>query len=363
MKDAVMRTDHPLRDIPHRLSLALADLCRQGTIGAALGLAVPGRSPLLMAAGHADIARTQAVTTGHQFCIGSQSKTFTAVTALSLAKAGLLNLDRPIADYAADLRHGGEVTMRQLLTHQSGLGNGHALLTPPKRLPDREVGFDELETLSLADGRHFPAGERFEYNNYGYALAAHIMARATGIAYDRLLRDRVLGPLGLNQTRLGRREVNSPAVAMASGWYRPDPTLNFADMADGGDLYWAGASGAMVSDLGDLLRWYQSLRDGSAGGIGLADCLTTQVTDPNQGTRTAYALGLECRMFGGIPCWGHGGRVLGYLSAGFIEPESGIVLVLLTNLAETGAADLTATMMLIQSVASLALHAGLDLVE
>ncbi|MGQ3049283.1 MAG: serine hydrolase domain-containing protein [Niveispirillum sp.] len=358
-----MRADHPLRDIPHRLSLALADLCRQGTIGAVLGLAVPGRAPLLLAAGHADIARTQAVTPGYQFCIGSQSKSFTAVTALSLIKAGLLDLDRPVADYAADLRHGGEVTMRQLLTHQSGLGNGHALLTPPKRLPDREVGFDELETLSLADGRHFAAGERFEYNNYGYALAAHVMARATGTPYESLLRDRVLAPLGLNQTRLGRRRADLPPGLMASGWYRPDPTLDFADMADGGDLFWAGSSGAMVSDLGDLLHWYQCLRDGSAGGIGLADCLATQVADPHQGMRTAYALGLECRMFGGIPCWGHGGRVLGYLSAGFVEPESGITLALLTNLAETGVADLTATMMLIQSVASLALHAGLDMVE
>lgn len=363
MKDAVMRTDHPLRDIPHRLSLALADLCRQGTVGAALALAVPGRPPLLMTAGHADVVRTQAITPAHQFCIGSQSKSFTAVTALSLAKAGMLDLDRPVGAYAADLRHGAEVTTRQLLTHQSGLGNGHALLTPPKRLPGREVGFDELETLSLADGRHFPAGQRFEYNNYGYALAAHVMARATGTPYARLLRDRILGPLGLDRTRLGRLPANNPAGAMASGWYRPDAAMEFTDMADGGDLYWAGASGAMVSDPGDLLRWYQSLRDGSAGGIGLADCLATQVADPNPGMRTAYALGLECRMFGGVPCWGHGGRVLGYLSAGFIEPESGIVLVLLTNLAETGAADLTATMMLIQSVASLALHAGLDMVE
>lgn len=363
MKGAEMRADHPLRHVPHRLSLALADLCRQGTIGAVLGLGVPGRPPLLVAAGYADIARTQAVTPAHHFCIGSQSKTFTAVTALSLAKAGLLDLDRPIGDYAADLRHGSEVTMRQLLTHRSGLGNGHALLTPPKRLPGREVGFDELETLSLADGRHFPAGQQFEYNNYGYALAAHILARATGSPYATLLRDWLLAPLGLEHTRLGRRPAGAPAAPMASGWYRPDPSMEFTETANGGDLYWAGASGAMISDLGDLLRWYQSLRDGNAIGIGLADCLATQVADPNQGMRTTYALGLECRMFGGIPCWGHGGKVLGYLSAGFIEPESGITLVLLTNLAETGAADLTATMMLIQSVASLALHAGLDMVE
>lgn len=363
MKGAVMRADHPLRHVPHRLSQALADLCRQGTVGAVLGLSVPGRAPLLAAAGHADMARTHAVTPTHQFCIGSQSKSFTAVMALSLAKAGLLDLDRPIGDYAADLRHGAEVTMRQLLTHRSGLGNGYTLLTPPRRLPDRMVGFDELETLSLADGRHFPAGQRFEYNNYGYALAAHVMGCAMGAPFVTLLQDRLLGPLGLDHTRLGRLPGGAPAGVMASGWYRPDPAMDFADIADGGDLYWAGASGAMVSDVTDLLRWYQSLRDGNAGGIGLADCLATQVPDPNPGTRTAYALGLECRMFGGIPCWGHGGKVLGYLSAGFIEPESGIILVLLTNLAETGAADLTATMMLIQSVASLALYAGLDMVE
>lgn len=355
-----MRADHPLRQTSHRLSLALDDLCRQGTIGAVLGLTVPGQAPLHLAAGHVDITRTQPITPAHAFCIGSQSKTFTAVTALSLAKQGRLDLDRPVGGYVADLRQGAEVTMRQLLTHRSGLGNGHALLTPPKRLPDREFSFDELETLSLADGRHFPAGQRFEYNNYGYALAAHVMARVTGLPYEVLLRDRLMSPLGLSRTWLGRGTPSVRASAMASGWYRPDPALDFADMANGGDLCWAGASGGMVSDVADMLCWYQRLRDGQAAGIGLADCLATQVSDPHPGMRTAYALGLECRIFGGIACWGHGGRVLGYLSAGFIEPESGIVIVLLTNLAETGQADLTAIMMLIQSVASLALATGLD---
>lgn len=355
-----MRADHPLCQTSHRLALALADLCRQGTIGAVLGLAMPGQTPFHLAAGHADITRTQPITPAHAFCIGSQSKTFTAVAALSLAKQGLLALDRPIGEYVADLRHGAEVTMRQLLTHRSGLGNGHALLTPPKRLPDRDFSFDELETLSLADGRHFPAGQRFDYNNYGYALAAHVMACVTGRPYEDLLRDRLLSPLGLARTRMGRLAPGIQAGAMASGWYRPEPATEFTDMANGGDLCWAGASGGMVSDVADMLCWYQRLRDGQAAGIGLADCLATQVCDPHPGMRTAYALGLECRMLGGIHCWGHGGRVLGYLSAGFIEPESGIVVVLLTNLAETGQADLTATMMLIQSVASLALATGLD---
>ncbi|MFV3126922.1 serine hydrolase domain-containing protein [Niveispirillum sp. KHB5.9] len=353
-----MRKDHPLRQPAQRLSLALADLCRQGTTGAVLGLSVPGRDPLLLAAGHADRAGTEPVTPDHRFCIGSQSKVFTAVTALSLARAGLLDMDRPVGEYARDLRHGTGVTMRQLLTHRSGLGNGHALLTPPKRLPTRDFTFDELETLSLADGRHFPAGERFEYNNYGYALAAHVMGCATGQDYGRLLRDRVLDPLGLARTRLG------PGTGpMASGYFRPEGATDPVDVSQGGDLCWAGASGAMVSDVADLLRWYTALRDGQAGGIGLTDCLATQVADPNPGMRTAYVMGLERRMFGGIPCWGHGGKVMGYLSAGFIEPESGIVLVLLTNLAEAANADLTATMMLIQSVASLALAAGLDGVE
>ena len=125
--------------------------------------------------------------------IGSLTKTFTTTLIMQLAEEGLISLDDPVGDMGMGFKH-GQITIRQLLTHTSGLSkyktnNGYvAKGTTP---------MDVLKYTSKQPLR-FPPGSYVNYSTSGFSLLGLILEQKTGMTFEELLRARITDSLGYN---------------------------------------------------------------------------------------------------------------------------------------------------------------------
>lgn len=185
------------------------------------------------------------------FEIGSVTKVFTALLLADLAERGQLRLADPAARY---LPGGGpgQVTLADLATHTAGL----------PRLPPR------LGWFALASPRdpyaHYPAGwlvragrrslrattrpNAYAYSNYGYGLLGYLLEQAAGTPYERLVAERICGPLGLGDTTFEVRSADRGRLAQGHARGRPAPAWHLGALAAAGGLH------STAADLATLLR-------------------------------------------------------------------------------------------------------------
>jgi len=180
---------------------------------------------LAAAFGLADRASGRRLTQDTRLALASVTKTFTAMTVVSLVVDGTLSLtttarsllgdDLPMIDDA--------VTIEQLLAHRSGIGDyldedavesiaDYVLAVPVHRLDSAEA------YLAVLDGhpQTSPPGTSFVYNNGGYVVLAILSERAAGAGYHDLVAERVGRPAGA--TTLGFARSDSPAADLATGY-------------------------------------------------------------------------------------------------------------------------------------------------
>jgi CubicO group peptidase (beta-lactamase class C family) len=147
------------------------------------------------------------------FEIGSISKVFTGILLAEAVKRGEVGLDDPIARYLpkgvkTPRYNGKEITLLNLIWHTSGLPFKPDNLNPshPEN-PWADYTTARLyEFLGRYELKHEPPVEfdfrRFEYSNLGVGLLGHILSRRAGMDYETLVRDRILRPLGMNDTAI-----------------------------------------------------------------------------------------------------------------------------------------------------------------
>ncbi len=126
--------------------------------------------------------------------VASISKLATALTVLSLAQDGMVNMDADVTDllgFDLPVQPGGApVTLTSLLSHTSGICDPQVYWAAEG---------DRLEDLLTSDaGCSYPPGEGWTYANINYGIAAQVMEMAAGERFDRLATARVLAPMGLD---------------------------------------------------------------------------------------------------------------------------------------------------------------------
>ena len=179
------------------LRAALADILIAGSeVGVALAVYVGPQRVVDLWAGHTDPARTQpwrADTIVNLYSIG---KAVSAVCALRLVDAGLLDLDAPVARYWPEFAQAGkaQLPVRFLLTHQAAL----PAVAPP--LPAGAVlRWDVMTQALAAQAPWWTPGARHGYhvNTQGF-LIGEVLRRITGKTYGTYLREEVAGPAGID---------------------------------------------------------------------------------------------------------------------------------------------------------------------
>src|SRR5438067_8690595 len=163
--------------------------------GASLGI-VLGDESLELASGVVNLNTGVETTTDTLFQIGSITKVYTATMVMQLVDEGKVGLDEPVATYVpelvlADPEAARTITVRQLLTHTSGIDGD--------LFEDFGRGDDCVEKYVASFGslaQMAPPGSFFSYCNSGFVLAGRLIEKIDGVGLDAALKTRVLGPIG-----------------------------------------------------------------------------------------------------------------------------------------------------------------------
>jgi CubicO group peptidase (beta-lactamase class C family) len=155
----------------------------------------------LQVSGLADIAAGKPMQPDSLFWIASMTKPVTAVAVLMLQDEGKLNVADPVAKYipafAALKTPSGKpanITLTQILTHTSGLGEAPAIEARNTRT------LSDLVPLYLATPMQYEPSAKWQYTQSGINLAARLVEIVSGLSFDTFVQQRIFDPLGMKNT-------------------------------------------------------------------------------------------------------------------------------------------------------------------
>jgi D-alanyl-D-alanine carboxypeptidase len=278
--------------------------------------------------GLSDTAAKTPATLETLYGLGSSTKPFTAVAVLQLMEAGKVSLDAPISRYFDGLPASwSAITVRELLTHTSGLPNYRPLLDLAKLSDPKYSQPNAVVSLLASKPLDFPPGTRYEYSNTNYHLLGQLIEKVSGQSYGDYLAQHQFKAAGMTATRLSDPPALLPHQAVGYNWDGKTRLPNAVFLPSRLDT---GDSG-LLSTAGDLAKWITALASGNL----LSTATLTQMIAPGtltDGTPVTYGLGLVVSQYKGHPLIGHSGAVPGYSSSIFYFPDSHLAVILLCNL-------------------------------
>jgi D-alanyl-D-alanine carboxypeptidase len=271
--------------------------------------------------------------------IASITKTFIAALILQLAEEGALDLDAPFGTYFTDAPRSKTASIRQLLSHTSGIYNyfenprygkaaGAWLQSAPSGLNSREHRWTYDEIMGLVKAGYCKPGKCYHYSNTNFVILGQIAEAVGGKPLHKQLRERFFEPLGMRHT-VFQPEERPRGEAAHGHWFlgasysdhtrgsRFVPFMAAASVAD--------AAGAIASTAGDLAIWADALYGGKVLSDASLDQMTTFLLP---GT---YGLGTDVASFAGNRGHGHRGGLRGFESSMWHFPGDGVTVVLLSN--------------------------------
>jgi CubicO group peptidase (beta-lactamase class C family) len=289
-------------------------------------LVAKGDTPLLAEGfGLADREHGVRWTPGTISDIGSITKQFTGAAILKFEEDGKLHVDDPIALYFQGVpADKAGITLHQLLTHSSGLGD-------PDIGDFEAVPLDEYLKQVFAQPLLFVPGKGYTYSNANFSLLGAILEKLSGKPYEAVLRERLFLPNGMFETGYtlpawgeSRFAPGYDADGGRWGTFLERPTA-----ADG--PHWAlRANGGIHTTVYDMLRWARAL----LGGRVLTPASMEKLWAPHvsEGGDTFYGYGWSvAKAPDGTKIVTHNGGNGIYFADLAIVPDKGLVVFLMTN--------------------------------
>lgn len=275
------------------------------------------------------------------FAIGSNTKLFTSTLAGMMVDAKKMSWDAPATTYLPSFQLYDpwvtrEITLRDLLSHRSGLGRRGDMLWYASP-------FDRAEVLRRI--RYLKPNSSFR-SQYGYQnimvmAAGEATAAAAGRSWDDLVKERIFQPLGMTASNTsvrdlaGQSDVATPHL-LDKGALTPIPYRNIDNI---------GPAGSINSNVEDMAKWLRFLLDGGkVGGRQLIAAATlreiespqTIIPSPDDTLSPsthfhAYGLGVGMYDLLGVKVMSHTGGIDGMLSQVTWVPERHLGFVILTN--------------------------------
>jgi CubicO group peptidase (beta-lactamase class C family) len=255
--------------------------------------------------------------------IASVSKQFTAAAILLLENDGKLSLDDKVAKYLPGITDGDKISIRQLLSHTSGLQDYwpqdysfKAMATPvtPQGIVDRWA----KKPLDFAPGT------QWQYSNTGYVVAGMIVEKVAGIPLLDFLRLRIFKPLGI--TAYDQDLATGKGFPQGYGRAALGPVRVATPAAHG----WLFAAGELAMSARDLAKWDVARLDRK---ILTPEDWMLQETPVKlaDGSSTGYGLGVSTGVVNGRRFIEHSGEAVGFLSMNTVFPDERAAIVVLIN--------------------------------
>ncbi len=255
--------------------------------------------------------------------IASNSKQFLAALLLLLEDDGRIDLDDKVSKWLPELPDGGKITVRQLLSHTSGLQDfwpqdySFAAMEHPVQPMDivRRWGMKPLD---------YTPGSRWQYSNTGFVVAGLIAEKAGGAPLWDQLEMRIFKPLGIHPYDID--DTNGPKFPQ--GYHRS--ALGPVRVAQPPAKGWLWAAGELSMTAAELAKWDIARMNRTL--------LTRQDWEEMErpvrladGTYTTYGLGVSKHLVGGRWVVDHGGESVGFLSQNSVWIDDKTAVVVLTN--------------------------------
>jgi D-alanyl-D-alanine carboxypeptidase len=261
--------------------------------------------------------------------IASNSKQFTAMALLLLRDDGKLSLDDPVSKYVPGITDGDRITIRELLSHTSGLQDfwpqdymfsDMTVPTTPQHIVDKWA----KKPLD------FQPGARWQYSNTGYVVAGMIAEKVSGEPLLTFLNERIFGSLGMHP--LDQDSTNTPVFPAGYHRFALGP-VRIAQPPARGWLYAAGELSMTAADLAkwDIARMNRAL-------IPARDWVEQETPVLRTDGRTnGYGLGVQNHYVRERHIIDHGGEAVGFLTQNTVYPDSKDAIIVFTNSDFSGA--------------------------
>ena len=319
---------------------------------AAMSIALVDDEGVAWAAGFGEQSPGVPATAATVYRVGSVSKLFTDIAIMQLAERGEIDINAPVRGYlpgfAPDNRSGTAITLRQLMSHRSGL-----IREPPVGNYFDDSGADLAATIASLNGLPliYEPEARIKYSNAGIAVVGYVLEVTRGEPFADYVKHAVIDPLGMRTSAFSREPDLADDLARAYMWGFDRPDFD----APGFDLGMAPA-GSMYTTVLDLARFMEvmfrrgELHRAEPDGLDGADAAPTQsgatgtnarllsaetldamwepqFADP--GATDGYGLGFAVQERFGERWLGHGGAIYGFSTQLAFLPGSrlGVVVV------------------------------------
>ncbi len=280
--------------------------------------------------GYADLENKILANCETNYRLASVTKQFTAMGILILIDQGKLNYDTKLTDVIPEFpEYGKEITIKNLLTHRSGL-QSYAKLYPKdwkKQLVDKDV----LNLLIKQDSLLFPANSKFKYSNSGYAVLATIIERISGKTFKTFMDDEVFKKLEMTNSSVYLRDLKIKNRAygyklIKKKYQNKDQNKWSAIQGDGG----------IYSSVNDYAKWDKSLYDGTLISKDLINDAFSNWDKNGKTNGKGYGFGWQIDEKKGKKYLLHGGSSTGFLNTTLRIPSEKITVAIFTNNGNSG---------------------------
>lgn len=315
--------------LERRVDSVFTAFSRSNTPGCAVGVD-RGGSPLLRRAyGMANLESGTPFTTSTISESGSTAKQFVAAGLVMLALDGVLSLSDDVSKWVPEVKGVGKrITVRQLLSHTSGLPDRYTLHDVQGR-PAGEVDHPNAEVLDIVSRMrdlNFDPGEDYLYSNTGYVVAVAVLERASGKSLQAFTDERIFRPLGMTSTRW--REDHRVVVPGRAAAYSGNLANGFRNDHPFTRVF---GSGGLLLTIDDFLKWSHAFQTGDGRWRAIGDSLSA-VIRLNDGTAITYGLGVTTDEWRGVRRVSHTGSTGGYRAALYRFPQQAVSVALLCNI-------------------------------
>ncbi|QTH72492.1 serine hydrolase [Pseudoalteromonas xiamenensis] len=314
--------------------------------GIAIGVVENGKVVMAKGYGVTHLETQAPVNENTLFGIASNSKAFTATALAMLVDEGKLNWDDKVIQHLPEFQLADpyvtrEMTIRDLLSHRSGLGlgAGDLMIWPDtnKSMKDILAGLKYLKPVSSFR-------TQYAYNNLMFVTAGEVVARVSGKPWAEFIETRILAPLKMNNSHAGFSRIPKTNKNFATGHVPYEGKLHpfFVDYLE--DFQGAGAIASSAKDMSQWLLTQLSHGVAPSGERIFTEEQQQQLWQPHimrtvsqrdfestQRHFVGYGLGFAMEDYFGLKKLGHGGGILGMVSHVAIIPEKQLGVVILSN--------------------------------
>ena len=320
--------------------------------GIAVAVVKDGETVFAKGYGVRSIATRQKMDENTLFAIASNTKAFTATALAILIDEGRLTWDSHVTDHIPEFRLNdpwvtAEFTIRDLLTHRSGLGlgAGDLMLWPDSSsftIPEIIHNLRFLKPVSSFR-------TKYDYDNLLYIVAGEVVARVSGMSWEEFVEKRIMQPLGMNRSAASFTRLQDKTNVI-DAHVSLDGKLQVVAKEES-KLY--NAAGGIYSSVSDMTKWVLMQINEGAYGEKLekrifsakvhTDMWTPQTIIPVRGQSpynthfSSYGLGWGLSDVKGCLQASHTGGLMGIVTQVTILPERKLGIIVFTNQQEGGA--------------------------